>query len=568
MMVSGLRGLAQPKPPEQLGAGRALRPLQHDRARTTTATCSTSYERQIVCVCESCWALRSGDAEFRPDRAAARCGSRTSSCPRSSGPQFRIPIGLAFFMHSTRHRTASWRCTRARPGATESELHFETWSRLVAMNPVLRDLEPDAEALIVNRMSDPPAFAIAPIDRCYMLVGLIKASLGGHLGRRRGGAGDRGATSTSCGRWPREPAARSLEVAGGARARVPGARRHRPPARRGAGARLRRARRGAERAAGLRDRAHGAGDDRAGAARATTRRRARSSSSCSARRSAGPRRPAASSGTRPTCSCPPSPARPRSASPLPCTLRPGGRRRRSTSTALPDGEVPLAFNFNGTVHYRGDDGRLQMSLVPWCCSAEFRLPVATWRDLIEHYYPSTGWIALREETLRALQREKARARAADAGRVRGGAARGASERRRARRLAALRGLRAVPVHAGSDQERDADAVRDRLPARLRGRTLDSTYDHLELQCIVEGDGEIDGRGALPAAERRAPPGGAAHACAGSGRVRARRRVASATALAASDAGARPPAGVASGSRTAREAPARRSTAPAGARATR
>ena len=75
---------------------------------------------------------------------------------------------------------------------------------------------------------------------------------------------------------------------------------------------------------------------------------------------------------------------------------------------LPDGEVPLAFNFNGTVHYRGDDGRLQMSLVPWSCSAEFRLPVATWRDLIEHYYPRTGWIALQEPTLRALQREKAR----------------------------------------------------------------------------------------------------------------------------------------------------------------
>jgi hypothetical protein len=74
---------------------------------------------------------------------------------------------------------------------------------------------------------------------------------------------------------------------------------------------------------------------------------------------------------------------------------------------LPDGEVPLAFNFNGTVHYRGDEGRLQMSLIPWSCSAEFRLPVATWRDLIEHYYPSTGWIALGEETLLALQREKA-----------------------------------------------------------------------------------------------------------------------------------------------------------------
>jgi hypothetical protein len=74
---------------------------------------------------------------------------------------------------------------------------------------------------------------------------------------------------------------------------------------------------------------------------------------------------------------------------------------------LPDGEVPLAFNFNGTVHYRGDDGRVQVSLVPWSCSAEFRLPVSVWRELIEHYYPRSGWIALREETLVALQREKA-----------------------------------------------------------------------------------------------------------------------------------------------------------------
>jgi hypothetical protein len=74
---------------------------------------------------------------------------------------------------------------------------------------------------------------------------------------------------------------------------------------------------------------------------------------------------------------------------------------------LADGEVPLAFNFNGFVHYRGDDGRLQMSLVPWACTAEFRFPVAVWHDLIEHYYPRTGWIPLQEGTLRALQREKA-----------------------------------------------------------------------------------------------------------------------------------------------------------------
>lgn len=75
--------------------------------------------------------------------------------------------------------------------------------------------------------------------------------------------------------------------------------------------------------------------------------------------------------------------------------------------ALEDGEVPLAFNFNGTIYYRDDDGRLQLSLVPWSCSAEFRMPVATWRELIDHYFPATGWVALQRDTLDALAREKA-----------------------------------------------------------------------------------------------------------------------------------------------------------------
>ena len=39
---------------------------------------------------------------------------------------------------------------------------------------LLERLEPDAEALIVNRLEDPPQFVIAPIDQCYALVGLIK----------------------------------------------------------------------------------------------------------------------------------------------------------------------------------------------------------------------------------------------------------------------------------------------------------------------------------------------------------------------------------------------------------
>jgi hypothetical protein len=86
---------------------------------------------------------------------------------------FGIPIGLAFFLYSS--VTDCVVALYPSPaGATESELHFADWERVKRLNPVLEELEPDAEALIVNRMADPPLFAIAPIDRAYELVGLIK----------------------------------------------------------------------------------------------------------------------------------------------------------------------------------------------------------------------------------------------------------------------------------------------------------------------------------------------------------------------------------------------------------
>jgi hypothetical protein len=74
--------------------------------------------------------------------------------------------------------------------------------------------------------------------------------------------------------------------------------------------------------------------------------------------------------------------------------------------SLPDGEAPLALHFNGTIYYRGDDGGLQMVLVPWNTSIDFRMPVSVWRGTIENYYPNTAWVALRSETLDELRRAK------------------------------------------------------------------------------------------------------------------------------------------------------------------
>jgi hypothetical protein len=74
--------------------------------------------------------------------------------------------------------------------------------------------------------------------------------------------------------------------------------------------------------------------------------------------------------------------------------------------ALPGGQAPLALHFNGMIYYRDEHGGLQMVLVPWTKSIDFRMPVSVWRKTIEHYYPGTAWIAVRAQTFEALGREK------------------------------------------------------------------------------------------------------------------------------------------------------------------
>ena len=137
-------------------------------------------ERRIICVCPTCWSVRSGEARYRPT------GSRTVwleglELSDELWAEFQIPIGLAFFMRSSQ----SGEVVGLYPspaGATESELDLDAWGRLVAANPVLEDLDPDAEALIVNRMATPHAHVIAPLDDCYRLVGLVKATWEGITG--------------------------------------------------------------------------------------------------------------------------------------------------------------------------------------------------------------------------------------------------------------------------------------------------------------------------------------------------------------------------------------------------
>jgi Family of unknown function (DUF5947) len=137
-------------------------------------------DRRILCACESCVALRGGDPELRPT-GSRKVWLDDFELSDETWASFGIPIGLAFFIDSS--VTGGVVALYPSPaGATESELEMDAWRDLRTRNPVLMGLEPDAEALLVNRIADAPAHAIAPIDECYRLVGMIKVAWEGISG--------------------------------------------------------------------------------------------------------------------------------------------------------------------------------------------------------------------------------------------------------------------------------------------------------------------------------------------------------------------------------------------------
>jgi hypothetical protein len=76
--------------------------------------------------------------------------------------------------------------------------------------------------------------------------------------------------------------------------------------------------------------------------------------------------------------------------------------------ALRGGDVPLDLTFNGTVFYPGEDGRLRTGQIPWHHEATGRLPVQTWRDLMDRYYGSARWLRLDDDCFGRLAAYRAR----------------------------------------------------------------------------------------------------------------------------------------------------------------
>jgi hypothetical protein len=130
--------------------------------------------RRLYCACEPCAILfdRQGAATYRrvPRDSYFLADFRLSDVVWQG---VGLPIELAFFMNNS----STGRITALYPspaGAIESLPPPDAWQTLVEDNPVLTKLEPDVEALLVNRLGAAPECYRVGIDKCYELVGLLR----------------------------------------------------------------------------------------------------------------------------------------------------------------------------------------------------------------------------------------------------------------------------------------------------------------------------------------------------------------------------------------------------------
>lgn len=138
----------------------------------------------LHCACDACALLFSsagasqGKYRLIPRRVLALRDFRMTD---EQWEELMLPVNMLYLFNSTEAgRVLAFYPSPA--GAMKSLLQLEHWETLVAANPILNELEPDVEALLINRIGQARAYYVVPIDACYRLVGLLRVSWKGLSG--------------------------------------------------------------------------------------------------------------------------------------------------------------------------------------------------------------------------------------------------------------------------------------------------------------------------------------------------------------------------------------------------
>jgi hypothetical protein len=139
--------------------------------------------RRLLCACHACSILFSVRGLASRYVRVPREGRLLENFQLTNADwdALMIPIEMAFFFHST----PAGKVVAIYPGpagATESLLSLGAWENIVENNPALSSMEPDVEALLVNRVSEERSYYFVPIDQCYKLVGMIRTRWKGFSG--------------------------------------------------------------------------------------------------------------------------------------------------------------------------------------------------------------------------------------------------------------------------------------------------------------------------------------------------------------------------------------------------
>jgi len=135
--------------------------------------------RRVFCACQACAALfsqeqqRQGARYLRVERRAARL--HELDIDDSAWADLGVPVGLAFF--SARARTGEVVATfPGRAGIIESFVPLKAWRELERRFPLLKNIQPDVEALLARRTARHQDYFQVSIDHCYELSGLLRSA--------------------------------------------------------------------------------------------------------------------------------------------------------------------------------------------------------------------------------------------------------------------------------------------------------------------------------------------------------------------------------------------------------
>ncbi len=134
--------------------------------------------RKLLCACQACTILFSNqDGRYKRVPRDTRF-LENFELSDQQWESLLVPINMAFFFRSS----LADKVTVLYPspaGPVESLLPLESWAEIEAANPILRKMEADVEALLVNRggrerKGHDAEYFLAPVDKCYELTGLIR----------------------------------------------------------------------------------------------------------------------------------------------------------------------------------------------------------------------------------------------------------------------------------------------------------------------------------------------------------------------------------------------------------